>query len=761
MRSISFRSQERNRIVSLAPSPKAARKTIQGCWSRRLGAIGLCLLWCAPGAAQDITAVFVSEAPHIDGRLDDEIWQDIAPITDFTQVWPDDGSPPTEESEVRIAYNRDYLFFAFKFYDGEPHLIRAKNLERGGRNDRDDHAYIGLDTYEDKRNAYLFEMNALGTQDDATITDEGLTLDSFSWDAVFRSETVIDDEGWTMEVSIPFRQLRFPKGDDLTFGLMLSRLINRKNERVMWPPIGLEFAGSFGGFGAISAVSQYGALRGLKNIRRGKNIEIKPYVISGLQEVRPSLDTEATTREFRRDLGVDFKYGISSNLTVDLTVNTDFAQVEADNVQLNLTRFSLFFPEKREFFLERSGLFEHGNPRSTQTFFSRRIGLSDQILAGARLTGQIGRFSVGVLNIETGDKLGDILGAESSNNMVARLRTTLFPRATAGVILTNHEGPSRNNRVLGVDAQYRFWSASEFNAWYSHADDSDDAMTGAAGHASLRIENDVYGAQASFTSVGANYHPALGFVRRRDMREYVGVAQYTPLVEIASLPFIRRFTFGGQYQYVEGQNGQKQSAAVEVAAGVAFNHRDAIQLEVTQQFERLDAPFHIRPSATVPASDYTYTQIGVMGRTDSSRRLFGELGVSTGGFFLGDRIDWSGALGFRQSQYLELESMVRHSRIDLPIVNGQFGATTLSLSILGAVSRKLFARALVQYDNFTRDMQANIRVDWIHTPGSDLFFVFNTSYYFTGEDDMLFDPRRDVLLNNRVGVAKLTYLVLL
>ncbi|MEM8488739.1 MAG: DUF5916 domain-containing protein, partial [Bacteroidota bacterium] len=405
-----------------------------------------------PEAAFEATAVYTNEPPRIDGHLDDIIWQQIDPIINFTQLWPEEGATPTEASEVRIAYDRDYLYFAFRFYDDNPELIRAKNLERGGRNDRDDHAYIALDTYQDKRNAYLFEMNALGTQDDATITDEGITLDSFSWDAVFVSETVIDENGWSLEVSIPFRQLRFPKDEELEFGLMLSRMINRKNERVMWPPIGLEY----GTFGALAAVSQYGKLKGLKNVRRGKNIEIKPYIIAGAQEVRPDLQNEATTSDFTRDLGVDFKYGITSNLTLDLTINTDFAQVEADNVQLNLSRFSLFFPEKREFFLERSGLFEHGNPRSTQTFFSRRIGLSNQILAGGRLTGQVGRFSVGLLNIETGEKFNQILGSESANNTVARIRTGLFPRATAGAILTNVDQNGIYNRAVGLDAQYRF-----------------------------------------------------------------------------------------------------------------------------------------------------------------------------------------------------------------------------------------------------------------------------------------------------------------
>ncbi len=710
-----------------------------------------------PEPAFEATAVFTENPPRVDGRLDDAVWQTIEPIINFTQLWPEEGAQPTEDSEVRIAYDRDNLYFAFRFFDDDPELIRAKNLERGGRNDRDDHAYIGLDTYQDKRNAYLFEMNALGTQDDATVTDEGITLDSFSWDAVFVSETVIDEEGWTLEVSIPFRQLRFPKGEELEFGLMLSRMINRKNERVMWPPIGLEY----GTFGALAAVSQYGKLKGLKNVRRGKNIEIKPYIIAGAQEVRPDLQTEATTSDFNYDLGVDFKYGITSNLTLDLTLNTDFAQVEADNVQLNLTRFNLFFPEKREFFLERSGLFEHGNPRSTQTFFSRRIGLTNQILAGGRLTGQVGRFSVGLLNIETGEEFNQILGSESTNNTVARIRTGLFPRATAGAIFTNVEHANGYNRAFGLDTQYRFWGASEFNAWFTDVQDTDPGNEGAAGHASLELQNDLYGAGFSFTSVGEDYRPALGFVRRRDMREYEVEGQYTPVIESEAVPWLRRFNLFGEYEYIEGQNGDKQSTELSALAFVQFSRRDNIDLSFSQNFERLEVPFFIQSDAEIPAGDYTFTQVGLGGETDSSRRLYGGANLSVGSFFNGNRTDIEGSFGFRQSQYLQLEGAISHSIIDLPVTNGEFDATTLSLSVLGAVNRNFFAKALIQYDNFSRDLQANIRFDWIHTPGSDLFLVFNTSYHLAGDNEILFDPRRDVFLNNRVGIAKLTYLVLL
>ena len=709
-----------------------------------------------------VAAVFTDEAPRIDGHLDELLWTRVEPVDRFTQVWPDDGAPATERTEVRIAYDRDHLYFAFRNLDATPSLIRAKNLERGGRNDRDDHVYIGLDTYRDGRNAYLFEMNALGTQDDATVTDEGLTIDSFSWDAVYRSETVIDETGWSMEVAIPFRQLRFPEGDDLSFGLMLSRMINRKNERVMWPRIGL---GRGSSFGALATVSEYGVLTGLKDIRRGRNLEVKPFAITDVQRdpvanaAAPALVNFGVpgAGEFALDAGVDVKYGITSNTTLDLTVNTDFAQVEADNVQLNLSRFSLFFPEKREFFLERSGLFEHGSPRETQTFFSRRIGLRDQILGGARLTSQAGAFSVGALHIATGPELRDAFGSQMANNTVVRARADVLPRTTVGTIGTSLLTDSTSNRVLGLDGQVRFGANSLVEAWGSRVWDT-DAPTSAAGHVLARLQDDTYGAQASLTSVGTAYAPALGFVRRRDMRRATGQLLYRPLVTIPGLP-VRRVALQTDGVYIEGQDGRLQTTSVGADLRVDFNRRDALGLGVERQFERLDETFEIRPDVEIEPGDYTFTQIGFEGETDSSRPVFAQGRASTGGFFSGDRVDLGATVGWRQSQHLVLEGGVDHSIIDLPVENGSFSATAVSLSVLGAVSRSLFARSLIQYDNFSRDLQANVRVNWIHTPGSDLFFVFNTAYRLPGEDP--FDPRRAIVLRDRVAVLKLTYLVLL
>jgi hypothetical protein len=703
-----------------------------------------------------IQATFLEDAPRIDGNLNDAVWDSVPVVSDFIQRWPVEGAAPTEETWAKVAYDRDHLYFAFNFADREPHLIRAKNMERGGRNDRDDHAYIGLDTFLDGRNAYLFEMNALGTQDDAMIADEGLTLDSYSWDAVFTSETVINENGWSMEVSIPFRQLRFPEGDDLDFGLFMRRKINRKNETLNWPLIPLSYGSGYSD--DIQTVSRYGRLTGLKNIRRGKNIEIKPYVITGAQNVRPDLRFKDTESDFTRDMGVDVKYGVTSNITVDMTVNTDFAQVEADNTQLNLTRFSLFFPEKREFFLERSGLFEHGNSRSTQTFFSRRIGLTEDILAGVRATGQFGRVSVGLLNIETGSGMDQLLGSRSANNTVARVRASIRPRATAGAIFTNYDRNGVWNRSFGVDTQVRFWSRSEFGAWFTRMEDSNPALDDQAGYAGLSLRNAVYGASLSYLSVGATYNPALGFVRRRDMRQTSGSGTWSPYFDNG--PF-RQISTNVGGSYITGQDGELQTWTVDPSVSFQLRQRDSFRLFASREFERLDGSFFIRPDAEIVADDYTFNRAGVQFMSDPGRVISATVRMETGDFFSGTRTDWSLSGGYRQSKHLTLGGSISRSGVDLPIPNGEFSALTASVDILASVSRKLFMKALIQTDNFSRDINANIRINWIHTPGSDLFVVFNTSYHVPGDNENLFDPRANLLMNDVIGVAKVTYLIML
>lgn len=377
------------------------------------------------------------------------------------------------------------------------------------------------------------------------------------------------------------------------------------------------------------------------------------------------------------------------------------------------------------------------------------------------MTGQLGRFSVGAMNIETGNEMRDVFGSASSNNTVARVRTNLFPRATVGAIITNVEEPNGYNRALGFDTKYRFWSSSEFNAWYTKVWDDQEALNDAAVHASLQLQNDTYAAGLSHTNVGTNYRPELGFVRRLDMREYSGNLAYNPIVEVETLPSLRRLNFRTSYNFIEGQDGVKQTTQLSGSATAEFSSRQSIRINGSQQFERLFQPFAIRPDAVIPAGDYTFNTIGIRGVTDESKPVFGSLEAGTGEFYNGTRTDFGASFGFRQSKHLHIEGDISHSIIDLPIANGEFEATTVSTSILGAISRDLFAKALIQYDNFSRDMQANIRINWIHTPGSDLFLVYNTSYHITGDNETLFDPRKNMIMNSQAGVIKLTYLIML
>ena len=386
--------------------------------------------------AQDrpqVKAIRTEEEIKIDGLLDEQIWNEIQPITEFIQRLPQDGAEPTEKSEMRIIYNSNYLYFGFTFFDSEPEKIRATILNRGGWIHRDDKLEIALDTYLDRRNAYLFELNPLGTQDDALITDENRpSLDEWAWDGIYLSEGRVTDFGWVLEVAIPWNTLRFPSKNELTMGIAVKRYINRKNEGVMWPHIGLDYSSD------IYQVSQYANLTGIKNIKRGNDIKIKPFSIIGSQK---QISEDETLSDNLGNVGIDLYYGLKSNLTLNLTYNTDFAQVEADNAQINLNRFNLFYPEKREFFLTRSKLFSFGNSRQTEIFFSRRIGLNQNVLGGSRMYGQIGKTSIGALNIHTQAENG----LPSTAYSALRLRSDVRDRTTIGAIITDVSSKETQN----------------------------------------------------------------------------------------------------------------------------------------------------------------------------------------------------------------------------------------------------------------------------------------------------------------------------
>ena len=729
------------------------------------------LLAPVPGSAQTpvpemrATATPVPRPPTIDGVLDEPFWAMIEPVTDFRQRDPVDGAPGSEPTEVRIGYDANALYFGFVFHDSEPSLIRRSILHRGGRIDKDDRVIVALDTYHDRRNAYIFEVGALGTQDDALISDESMTLDDWNWDGVFTSETRVTEDGWVLELEIPFTTIRFPDVDEPTMGIAFMRSIRRKNESVFWPHIGQEYRSG------ISQVSRYATLDGLSGLRRGRYAEVKPFATAGTQRMAGDASFEGQT-----DVGVDVKYALTSNLTFDLTWNTDFAQVESDNVQINLTRFDLFYPEKREFFLERAGLFQFGTPRQTEVFFSRRVGLRGDIAGGGRLTGQAGPLSIGALALRTRGYSDDAVALPAAWNSVVRLRTDLRPRTTLGGIISSLDHENGWDRSAGLDFSSRFWSSSAFNVWAARVwnpdfapsvtrasgstggavsagspDDPREAGSATAASAELVLQNDLYVAAVSRLVIDDGFQPALGFVPRTDQDRWQGRAGVTPRFE--SSAWARQLTLDVSGHRIQGRDGAKQTHQLRASAGLNFQTGEFANIAFSERFERLELPARIS-RRRLAAGDYRFRRLTASMRTNDSRTFSGALQGSIGDFWSGTRTEIGGGATWITGPHLTMGGRYAWNGVSLPVDDGDFSTHLVSANIQGAVSRKLFANALVQWDNHSRELQANIRIDWIHTPGSDLFVVIDTGY-LTGD---LLDPR-EPRWQRRTGVVKLTYLM--
>ena len=694
-------------------------------------------------------ATRITEPPEIDGVLDEAFWRTITPITDFKQREPREGAEPSERTEARIAYDEAFLYLGLTMLDSEPHRIRRSILQREGRNDQDDHVRIGLDTYHDGRNSYIFEFNSYGTQDEAIVTDEGPP--NWAFQSVFWSKGRLTDVGWTLEVAIPFSSLRYNEADEPTMGIVFMRTIRRKNEQVYWPLIGNDYRSNF------AQVSRYATLTGFRGLQRSRKLQVKPYMLLGGQ--KPGKDGVGT--EVARDVGFDARYALTAQSTLDLTVNTDFAQVEVDNAQVNLTRFSLFFPEKRDFFLEWDGLFRFGAPTVNQggagassqleaaTYYSRRIGANNQpILGGARYGGKSGPFWIGLMDIQTKDD-GSLPG---SNHGVARIRADMTPGATVGMIFTNVQGDGLFNRAAGGDLNLRFLRSSSLNGWATKVWDSRDLTSTAAGSLNLLVRNDKYSLQGDYLNVGRNFDPAVGFVRRRDMIRYKTDVGYYPRVGSGDSP-IRQLLFNVGGFHIEGQDHAKQSSNGYVKGLVRFEAGDEAGVDVLTDFNRVVQPFRVA-GVEIPSGDYDEWSAKVYMRTNNSRRVYAEANTGGGTFYGGDHTFYGGSIAYKFAPQLAATLKLDRNQFDLALADGRFSTTLVSLNVFAATGRKLYSNSLIQYDSVSRDFNANIRVRLLYRPGSDFYFVVNTGHRF----DDRFDPRPPEF-DRRAVVTKLTYML--
>jgi hypothetical protein len=697
------------------------------------------VLWVSPALAQAsdkrVSAVHIESAIVVDGNLDEPEWQLVEPARDFIQKEPRQGEPATEPTEVRLLYNDDTLYLGiFCFDSAGAEGIVLTDITRDYSDSINDHFAVVLDTFDDDRNSFLFGTNPGGAKRDAQSGAQGSP--NFDWDGVWHVQTRITESGWQAEIAIPFKTLRFRAEELQTWGMNFVRRVRRKNEDSHWAPVPRGYR--------VSRVQFAGALEGVSGIRQGRNFNIKPYLSA------PLTRREGDDVDFIPEVGVDVKYGVTPGLTLDLTVNTDFAQVEADEQQINLTRFSLFFPEKREFFLENAAIFQFGKVSGgfgpggdLIPFFTRRIGISEgqliPILGGARLSGRMGRYTLGVLSIQA-DELEEL---PSTNFSVVRLRRDILSRSeVGGMFINKHDTEGRFNRTFGADLNLRFLTYLEINSSLLKTstpgiEEQDWASDFTATWTDPKLE-----VEGKYLSIEDNFNPEVGFVPRVGMRKSRGKFAFKPRPE--NISWIREFKPLVSLDYITDQENTLETRTLKTSFSTLFEDSSRLEFARNGRFERLDEPFFIRPNQTVPVGDYHFDEYSASFASNESLVLSGNAGITTGSFFDGDKDSYN--LGFLLQPGYRFSSQVSWRYDDVRLPSGDFTTHLVTTRLRYSFTTSMFLNALIQYNSTLKEFSSNIRFNFIYKPLSDFFLVYNERRSSTGE------------VRERALIAKLTYL---
>jgi hypothetical protein len=699
----------------------------------------------APEQPPALEGVRTSSPPRIDALLDEPVWQTAAVIDDFTMQLPRDGVPASERTEVRLLYDDENLYLGITCFDANPAAIRISSLLRDefAVSDGEQLAFA-IDSSDSGRDGFWFSTNPGGAQLDSQIFDEGRIFDP-QWDGVWTSTARIHEQGWTVEIQLPFYNLRFVEAPVNTMRINFFRAIRHRNEEDYSPAIPRNYAGTMS-----FSIGRPVLFRG---IRRGSRLDLKPY---GLVSAASSYET-APDSDLTGEAGLDAKWGPTPNLTADFTIRPDFAQVEADDFQINLTRFPLFFPEKREFFLESAGLFAFGLPQETSAFHSRRIGLDAEgrpipIRAGARLTGRTAGWSLGVLDAVT----EPTDGSPQTNFFVGRLRRDVGRRSTVGAILAEREasGAGGGNRVAGADTRLVFGEDAYLEAFAMGSQGSGPGGDGYASDAGWSRQGDRwrYGGYAGI--VDAGFDPGIGFVVRPGIQYTGGFLAFRP--RPASFPSVRQFEFQVDERYVEARGIDPDLDGGILDRSHLFRFRtelergDSFGAWYHRLFERIPGDFEIARGVVIPAGDYESERIEASFQTWTARPLALSGFVNTGTFFDGRRRVFGGGVTARFSHHLRVATQYVHNQVRIPF--GDFDTRLWITRVSYAFTPALFGGALVQWNDVTDDLDLNLRLDFIYRPGSDLFLVYNESF---NTDRAAGEPRS----NRRAGVMKLTYLL--
>ncbi len=665
-------------------------------------------------------ATRTSAVIKVNGQLDEAAWADAVPIGRLMQRVPEENAAATEDTEIRVLYTTTTLYFGILCRDRTPNAIVSTRLTRDADIESDDGILIALDPFLDHRNGFFFAVNPAGARVDGQIENNAEDL-STDWDGIWEAAARITPEGWVAEIAIPFKTLRFKPGQTV-WGLNIERLIKRRNEADLWATPRRD--------NWVTNMAQAGRLEGIEGISQGRGLDIRPYVSGG-----------AENSDGKLQAGVDIFKNLTPNLNASVTVNTDFAETETDTRQVNLTRFPLFFPEKRSFFLEGAGVFEVAatNEESVLPFFSRRIGLLEghevPILVGAKVVGRQSDYNIGVLDVQTQgvDDFGGEAGRrlDSQNLFVARVSRNIFRQSWVGGIVThgNPEGTGQNT-LVGADVRL---ATSEFkgdknlsaSAFFLRTDDEASGKTDYAFGGNVDYPNDMIDCSFGWRQIGDDFNPALGFVPRQ------GIRRLSPGFAFKPRPGrfgIRQLEFQVQPVWVWDLHNLMQTWDVYASPFTAeFESGDQIEVNVTPQYERLSEPFEIVDGVEIPAGVYRMTRWGFQVETANKRRLVAQAEYSWGGFYTGTRRDVQVSVTVKPNTHIY--ASLQYERNDVSLSEGDFSVHVATLSADYNFSPNVSWANLLQYDSESRILGVQSRFRWILKPGSDLFVVINRGWY--------------------------------